>query len=767
MTRRWILMLCVLLVVLPGRAYMQDDPAAATLIDDFDGYADITEAWWSYSDPAAEFVFGLDAENPYNGAASLLFDVNIPAGGYAGIGFDYGVPMDWTAGTGIVFQLRADTPDLPLELVLHLDDPTQTSPDSPGKTPFGAPVVTTGAEWSTVTVTWDAFERLTWMGTEGLMEFTPNPITSVEIAFQAPADAAITGTIWVDDMRVISDTDLNALTTAPTLPTAAPLRASQIGYRPDDPKYFVSAVPFSTFDIVDTTSGTTVFTGSATNWGTDADAGHEVTIGQFDDLTTPGTYKIVVAEVGESYPFVISEDAFADPLYLATRAFYLSRSGIAIHDVAESGFDFEAGHPGPAVLWDDPNAPPLDIYGGWYDAGDFGRYIPTAAFASNQLMYAFAANPTFFDDGALNIPESANGLPDLLDEIRWELDWMLRMQDADGAVHNKITTRDFPGLGTLPAEDTEQLYVFGISSADTAYFAAAMAQAAGVFADYDPDYAAICQAAALQAWAWLEQHPEQVPPGGFQNPPVSEYPMQGGYDFVGTESVPRLWAAAELLKLTGDPKFETAFAELYRVSPPAYPMSWANAYPMALFAYLNAAAATNADLRAEVTAAIEQQAQTILEVIAASGYQVALNSITPGFEYVWGSNQVALSHGLFLMLAQAVLPDADFREAALAQIQYILGVNPIAKAYISGIGSDPVQHPHHNVSFHFQTALPGLIGEGANNQASGGDAALEAVWASGAAPAQSYVDDWESWASNEPTIDANATFVALASYFAQ
>ncbi|KAB2854518.1 MAG: hypothetical protein F9K46_16835, partial [Anaerolineae bacterium] len=253
MTRRWVLMLCVLLVVLPGRAYMQDDPTAATLIDDFDGYADITEAWWSYSsdDPAAEFVFGLDAENPYNGAASMRFDVNIPAGGYAGIGFDYGVPVDWTAGTGILFQLRADTPDLPLELVLHLDDPTQTSPDSPGKTPFGAPVVTTGAEWSAVRVTWDAFERLTWMGTEGLMEFTPNPVTSVEIAFQAPADAAITGTIWVDDLRVISDTDLNALTSAPTLPSIAPLRASQIGYRPNDPKYFVSAVPFTTFDVVD------------------------------------------------------------------------------------------------------------------------------------------------------------------------------------------------------------------------------------------------------------------------------------------------------------------------------------------------------------------------------------------------------------------------------------------------------------------------------------------------------------------------------------
>jgi len=609
--------------------------------------------------------------------------------------------------------------------------------------------------------------RLTWLGTEGIFDFTPAPVLSFEIAFEATPDEPLAGTVWVDDLRVISETDLYQQASVEGMFDDLPaVRASQIGYRPNDPKWFVSIIPVETFTIVDDATGEEVFSGSAERWGEDVDAEQEIYRGRFESLTEPGTYRLVLDSGDESYPFTIGEDVYAAPLTLVARALYLQRSGIDIRDAENSGVDLEAGHLEPPVLWDDPNQT-MDVYGGWYDAGDFGRYIPTAAFAVNQLLYGFNANPDFFADGSLNIPESGNGLPDLLDEIRWELDWMLSMQREDGAVHHKITTRSFPEYGTLPAEDSEQLYVFGVSSADAAYFAAAMAQAATTYADYDAEYAETLLEAAERAWAWLAEHPEQFPPGGFQNPPVSEYPMQGGYDFVGVEDVPRMWAAAELFRATGDPDYEAAFVQHFAaVNPNAkQAMSWANAFPMGLYAYLTAEGAAE-DTWEEVAAVFQEQAQAIFEVTQATGYGVALTDQEAGFEYVWGSNQVALAHGLYLMLANELFPEEGYEAAALGQAQYIFGVNPLAKFYITGMGANPTEHPHHNVSFRMRRAVPGFVTEGSNSQGAGGDSIVEGLSEIGVPVAMRYSDDWESWASNEPTIDANATFVALLAWWA-
>jgi endoglucanase len=747
---------------------------AATLIDDFDtGYesGSLVPQWWTYSDDmGTTFAAELDTETLYNGGASMRMDIHLEAGGYAGIGFDYGFAHDWQAGQGIVLQLRASEVGIPLNLVLHIVDATQTSADSPGVTPFGCNFTTppgSDADWVTVTLAWDCFQRLMWVGEAGIMEFTPNPVTSFEISFEGNEIQNVT--VWIDDIRVISESDLNAPPSYTDMFADLPVvRVSQIGYRPHDRKLLIATVPVDHFTIVDHATDEIVYEGQAESWGFDQDAQQEIYWGRFHSLTTPGTYRAILDTGDESYPFTISEDVYAAPIRLAARALYLQRSGIDIYDAENSGVDLEAGHLTPAILWGDESSTPMDVSGGWYDAGDFGRYIPTGAFAVGQLLIGFSANPEFFADGSLNIPESGNGLPDLLDEIKWELDWMLRMQREDGAVYHKVTTRSFADFGTLPAEDTSQLFVFEVSSADTAYFSATLAHAARIFADYDAEYAATLLSAAERAWTWLEQNPDQVPVGGFQNPPVSEYPMQGGYDFVGTEEIPRMWAAAELFNTTGNSTYETAFAQYFEaVSPQGrQAMSWANAYPMALYAYLTAENA-NANTWASVAEVFQAQAQQIFDVAFMSGYGVTLNDSVPGFEYVWGSNQVALAHGLYLMMANELFPDLRYPHVALGQVQYILGVNPLAKAYISGIGADPMLHPHHNLSFRMQVAVPGFITEGANSQGSGGDAALEALWEVGVPAAMSYTDAWESWASNEPTIDANATFVALLAYWAR
>ncbi len=763
-------LLLIVISVLPLAA----QETAVTLIEDFDTDntgGEVPSGWWTYSkDASTTFIALVDSEAPFNGTGALHLDFDIPPDSYAGIGFDFSFERAWEAGDGLLLQMRATQPGLPLNIVLHVNDDTQTSSFSPGVTPFGCSFTTPeGSEqgWTPVMLSWDCFQRLMWIGEEGLMTFSPQRISSFEIALENVGTESVSGSVWIDDIRVLSTTDLNAPPSFAEVFGELPVvHASQIGYRPQDHKYFVSAIPAAHFTIVDDATGETAFAGLLIDQGFDADVDRDVLRGTFDALTEPGTYRIILSSGEESAPFTISEDVYSETLWLATRFLYLQRSGTAINDADLSGITLEAGHTAPAQMWGDSSGAAVDVTGGWYDAGDFGRYIPTGAFAVNQLLYAFSANPDYFADGSLDIPESGNGLPDLLDEIRWELDWMLKMQREDGAVHHKVTSRSFPGYGTLPAEDQEQLFVFDISSADTAYFAAVTAQASLIYRDYDAAYADQLLEAATRAGQWLLEHPEQVPAGGFQNPPVSEYPMQGGYDFVNVEDVPRLWASAELFKATGDRAYETVFAGHFAAAPQdQHTMVWANSYPMALYAYLTADG-TNADTRAAVEAVFQAQADRIFEAVDNSGYNVALNDSQAGFEFEWGSNQVALAHGLYLMLANELYPDSQYVHAALGQIHYLLGVNPLAKAYISGIGANPVLYPHHNVSFNLREAVPGIITEGANSQNTGGDAVLQGLWDIGVPAAMRYTDDWDSWASNEPTIDANATFVALLAYFA-
>lgn len=776
MKKQFLLILFVLFsltsLIIPTLA--QEAPTAATLIDDFDsGYQDIalTARWWSYSDDTGSvFRAALDNEISQNGTTSLQLDFDVAGSGYAGIGTDFGFARDWREGEGIIFQIRTSEPNLPFNVVLHIQDETQTSTQSTGVAPFGCSLnAPEGSDqaWVQVTVGWDCFNRLTWMGTEGIHEFVAHPVSAFEIAIENASSAPLVGTIWVDDIRVISDVNLDAPPSVEeVLGEIASVRASQIGYRPQDPKTFVTNTPAQTFTVVNTETGEVAFEGALVNIGFDVDSEHDAYHGEFDALTEAGVYHIVLDNGDESYPFAIGEDAYDETLRIATRIFYLQRSGIEIADAGDSGVDIEAGHTAPVILWGDPTSTPIDVTGGWYDAGDFGRYIPTGAFAVNQLLYAYEANAEIFADGTLNIPESGDGIADLLNEIRWELDWMLKLQREDGAVHHKVTTRSFPGFGSLPVEDTAQMFLFDVSSADAAYFAAVMAQASRTFRAVDPEYADQLLAAAERAWAWLEQYPEQYPAGGFQNPPVSEYPMQGGYDFVGVEDVPRLWASAELLNATGDAKYDEAFATHFAAAARTnnHTMNWANSYPMGLYAYLTAEAAT-AETHAEVADVFQTQAARIFDVVSRTGYQVALTDTESGFEFQWGSNQIALAHGLYLMLANEVFPTEGYPEAALAQIQYVLGVNPLAKAYISGIGADPMLYPHHNLSYRMQIAVPGFITEGSNSQNTGGDAALQAMWDIGLPVSMRYTDHWDSWASNEPTIDANATFVALLAYF--
>ncbi len=546
---------------------------------------------------------------------------------------------------------------------------------------------------------------------------------------------------------------------------------NQIGYLPSEEKIVYSSEAAWKFIIRNSLSGEEVYSGTMGYSGLDDDTGMDIYVGDFTDFKESGSYILETEGVGESYPFSIGERVYNDALTLAARFFYLQRSGIDITMDDKNSTVTEKGHLQDAVLWD-AQAVKKDVHGGWYDAGDFGRYIPTAAFSVNQLLYAFSINPQFHTDGSLDIPESGNGIPDLLDEIKWELSWMLKMQTDEGSVYHKVTTLDYPEMGTVPADNSEPLFIFGPTSSDTAYFTAALARGALILEPYDKDFAYRCRTAALKSYNWLKENPNQFPPGGFQNPLKSKYPMQGGYDFIGSEDHVRMWAAAEIFALAGEDEVLNDFEKLFRkskVNGDFVKMDWSEPYGLALFAYLNTAD-TKGVLYKEVLENFKKQADLIVDVSQQSLFHTALRGRSGDFAYVWGSNQVVSANGLELLMAYALFKNQIYLRTAYRQLQYLLGSNGLSKIFLSGIGGNPVEYPHHNLSIHLKQAVGGIVGEGPNGaveEGSGGDMVLSKLWNKGVPPALCYEDNSESWATNEPTIDANASFTALLSYFAR
>ncbi len=762
---------------------------AAYVVDDFDAkYLDdpLGDFWWTYYDEKGTKIdITLDSKVIYGSEGNSMridFDVHKLNGkdfGFAGAENQFGRRLKLGGSKGVVLQMKASKVGLDVYLVVYIHDDTQMAFQSKYQTPFQYKFKTPAGcdkDWVRVVFPWSGFERATWLGKDGTWELDTDEIITMELAFENRDNKNEIGTIWVDDIRVITDKENEKISyVQKELP---PFRVSQAGYRVDDKKIFLSTKKIETFNVINDKTGKSVFSGKMKYWGKDEDTAMEISTGDFTALRAEGEYHIE-AEAPEnlrSYSFKIAGKVFDKPAKLAARAFYLQRSGVKISDKDVSGIDIEAGHTGKAVLWNDKNGKKFDLTGGWYDAGDFGRYITTASFSVNQMLYAYEINKSFFNDGSLDIPESGNGVPDLLDEIRFELNWMLKMQREDGSVYHKITTTAFAETG-LPEKDDRPLFLFGPTSVDTYGFAAAMAKASVVFKNVDEDFSRKCLRAALKAWEWTEKNPGQFPPGGFKNPPVSEYPRQGGYDLVSSDHDPdevetsyKLWASGALFETTGERKYEKAFDEnLVKANPKGRfrPMAWSDGYISGLYAYLNAKSPDPA-IKTRVEDIFKNQINKILKTRRDSAYGISLKGSTGDFAYVWGSNQVVCANGFELIAGYLYFNDKLYLEAAYDHLQYIMGINGPAKAYIQGFGKNPVKSPHHNLSDYLNEPVPGFITEGPNgafNDSSPVDALLKSVWEEGTPPGMCYIDNRNSFATNEPTIDANASFLAMISYF--
>ncbi len=499
-----------------------------------------------------------------------------------------------------------------------------------------------------------------------------------------------------------------------------------------------------------------------------------VRLADFSALQQPGTYRLKVGNgpaARVSAPFKVGASVYQPLTAAAIRAFYFNRAGIAISSALGGVYARRAGHPDTRVLIHASAAGPKRRAGevisspkGWYDAGDYNKYIVNSGISTYTLLAAYEHFPSFYKTLPVGLPESGNGLPDLLNEALWNLDWMLTMQDpADGGVYHKLTNLTFDGM-VMPEAATMDRYVVQKTTAATLDFAAVMAAASRVLAPFDaqaPGRSARMRAAALAAWDWAQQHRLAL----YQQPADV---VTGAYDDTRLNDE-FAWAAAELWVTTREARFlEAIHIEEAGIHVPTWSdvdgLVW-----VTLAQHLSS-------LPAAQQAVVQQRLRALAERLIRQWKQSAWRVPMQAADYKWGSNSEVLNQAL--MLIQAVrLVDAHptvakassrdrFRQEALAAAQsnldYVLGRNPMGRSQVTGFGWKPPLHPHHRPSQADGIAdpVPGFLVGGANPGQQ--DKAECPMGYPSSLTALSWLDDVCSYASNEVAINWNAPLVYVA-----
>jgi endoglucanase len=540
--------------------------------------------------------------------------------------------------------------------------------------------------------------------------------------------------------------------------------------------------------------GGVVASGDSKPIGKDAASGEDVHVVDFSSVTTPG--KDYTLKVGNdvSHPFDIAPDIYKKLKYDALAIFYHQRSGVPIAMPYAGGKQWTrpAGHVNVKAfdpVKDSPNtgdkAVPclkdsgcdykLDVTGGWYDAGDHGKYVVNGGISAWTLMnqYERAAQRKTagdFGDGKMNIPEKKNKVPDILDEARFEMEFMLKMQVPDGKpkagmVHHKIHDKEWTALGTRPDQDKIDRFLWPPSTAATLNLSATAAQCARIFAKLDKKFSARCLAAAEKAWAAAVANPAVYP---------GTSAVGGGpYDDTNV-SDEFYWAAAELYATTKKDVYK-AFIEKspHWKKVPAVdggeelptPMTWGSVSALGTITLAlvpNGLPAKDVD---DCKAAIKAAADSYVALVDQQGYRLPFKPGKKG--YPWGSNSFVLNNALVMALAGDFTGDAKYTNAVAEGMNYILGRNPLDKSYVTGYGERPLENPHHRFWAHqanskFPSAPPGVVSGGPNSGLQ--DPYVQAAGLAGCAPEKCFIDNIEAWSANEMAINWNAPLAWVAAY---
>lgn len=487
----------------------------------------------------------------------------------------------------------------------------------------------------------------------------------------------------------------------------------------------------------------------------------------FSSITKPGRYTLVAGRHQQS--FIISNDPYTEALKASIKGYYYQRSGESLERKYAGEYARPATHLDTHVMVHPSAATPKRPAGtiisspkGWYDAGDYNKYIVNSGFTLGLILQSYQLHQDRFNALNLQIPESDNKIPDTLDEMMYNLEWMLTMQDpTDGGVYHKLTTPNFEGF-VMPEDCKQQRYVVQKTTTAALDFAATMALAARIYQRF-PEFKDFCQQAreaAERAYAWAVKHPTVYYDQDGNNKKFSPAIHTGGYGDNHTEDE-FFWAATELYLTTS----ETSYLEQAKQFVPdefSIP-SWGNVAGLGIFQWVNQELLGTPDagkLPMEVLkeSLKEKCDESIKELPTSSFHSIFGNSAK---DFHWGSNaESCLGRGIAQMYEYALTKDSKYRQAALSTLDYFFGRNATGYCYLTGFGTQRVMNIHHRISAadNIKEPVPGLVAGGANKGQE--DAEFVPAYTS-KIPDESYQDHVGSYASNEIAINWNAYLVSL------
>ncbi len=528
---------------------------------------------------------------------------------------------------------------------------------------------------------------------------------------------------------------------------------NQVGYQTNAPKIALIKTGPTEFVVINE-NGDEAMKGLVQDGSYWEQSGDTVSVIDFTNLTLPGKYTLILPENNESAEIIILDKPFMELSKSALKSFYYNRSGTSIDSLYGGVFSREAGHPdtvvfvhSSAVSKERPENFIISSPLGWYDAGDYNKYVVNSGITTYTLLRALVDFEKYFEELNINIPESNGPIPDLLAEILYNLRWVLTMQDPnDGGVYHKLTTKQFEGF-VMPHLAVEPRYVVQKSTTAALNYAALLSMGYRTLKKREnqlPGLAGLCLKNAEKAWDWAVKNPNV------------EYnqPKDIGTGAYGDKNFDDewFWCASELFLATGKKKYLDIIISKY--STPQVP-TWNQTYSLGFISLLD-----NYNQLPEqiISKNIKQDflnlADNLVQISKTSPYRVSIQNFN------WGSNSDVANHGMLKLFAYKLTGNKDYLASAISDLDYILGRNATGYCFVTGFGQKKVMNIHHRPSGAdgIVDPIPGFLVGGPNLAVlkdCGPDVERSPY------PAKSFVDLECSYSTNEIAINWNAPLVYL------
>lgn len=373
--------------------------------------------------------------------------------------------------------------------------------------------------------------------------------------------------------------------------------------------------------------------------------------GDFSALTKPGKYYLEAPLLGRSYSFQIEDDLYTNVFREACRQYYYNRCGTSLTNEFAGDRAHNACHTGNAVLREDISIS-MDVMGGWHQDAQGSKDVAMASKSIGVMLLAYELHGDAFGDD-MGIPESGNGIPDILDEVRYEIDWLLKMQDpATGAVYEGVTIYE-QGGGKGPVSYVEPAKIESAKA-----FAAALAKFGYLYQNYENDYARDCLKASDRAWKYVElngrQETEEADPW-------------------------KLTAAAELYRASGLYSCHRYIKDYFRQNALPGEGELDEVSFWGYVTYISTKQQVSLNICGEITKEIMQKTEEIAEKSRSSPYFVEEGE---GYEH----NQKLLQNMMYLTMVDYMIANHEYDGVIENHLHYFMGRNPQAVCYIDDVG---------------------------------------------------------------------------------